>query len=240
MTKKIAPYQVVRKEIDDSHFYWIDDEFVPGVTTILGDAGPIGNGLRKFWQKNTEAESRKILNDSAEFGSMIHGAIERLLWGEEIKLADYTGNGYKNAAKHLMAFHDWFHEFNPDIKSIKPEFVCGSKKYKYGGTLDLFCVKDKETWVIDFKTSNSLHSNHERQIAAYKQAYEEMTGEKVDKIGILRTGSQHKVGYEFREVDRPFESFLNVYRTYLDEHGGKMPEPPVVDSYPDTLRIIEK
>lgn len=238
--KKIAPFQVVRKDIDDEHFYYIDSEFVPGVTTILGEAGPVGYGLRNHWQTNTKSESEKILTISGDFGTLIHDAIERLLHGEELDLKrDYSDTLYKDARKHIMSFHDWFHAFKPDVKSIKPEFVVGSKKYKYGGTLDLFCTKDKESWVIDFKTASGIYSNHERQIAAYKHAYEEMTGKKIDKMGILRTGSRHKAGYEFKEVDRPFKSFLNVYETYLDEHGGKIPEPPLVDVYPERLRIIE-
>ncbi|KKK89254.1 hypothetical protein LCGC14_2734920, partial [marine sediment metagenome] len=146
-------FQVVRKDINDEHFYYIDTKFVPGVTTILGDAGPVGYGLRRFWQQNTQAESDKILSESSEFGSAIHDAMERLLYGEELDLErDYSNMGYKDGRKHLMSFHDWFHAFKPDVKSIKPEFVVGSKKYQFGGTLDLFCTKGKENWLIDFKT----------------------------------------------------------------------------------------
>ncbi len=252
MSKKIAKFQVVRKDIDDSHYYWLlkaganikkfatEGMFVPGSTTILGDAGPVGYGLRNFWMANGKEGSDQIMKESGDFGTSIHDAIERLLYGEELDLErDYSNTKYKDARKHLMSFHDWFHAFKPDIKSIKPEFVVGSWKYKYAGTLDLFCTKGKENWLIDFKTGSGIYSNHERQIASYKQAYEEMTGKKIHKMGILRTGTRHKVGYEFRKVDKPFASFLNVYKTYLDENGGKIPKPPLVDVYPEKLRIIK-
>lgn len=233
---KIAPFEVIRKEIDDSHYYWIDGEFVPGVTTIL-ESGPVSYGLKSFWQGNTAEEANKKMNDAADFGTLMHDAYERLLNGEELDLV----NDFKDikAKKHLMSFHNWFHEFKPDVKTIKTEHVIGSKKYKYGGTLDLACVKDGELWIVDFKTSAGIYTNYERQIVAYKQAYEEMYGEKVKHTAILRTGSQHKCGYEFKETERPFESFLSVYNTYVDENGGKIPEPPEVDVYPEKLKIIE-
>jgi len=140
----------------------------------------------------------------------------------------------------LMSFHNWFHTFNPDLKSIQSEQVVGSKKYKYAGTLDLVCIKDGELWIIDFKTSAGIYPNYERQVSAYKQAYEEMYGVEIKHTAILRTGTTHKIKYEFKEVNKPFQSFLNVYQTYLDENGGKIPEPPLVDAYPNTLKLIEK
>ena len=233
-----APFEIIRKEIDDSHYYWIDGEFVPAVTAILDQSGPVEFGLRNFWKQNSAIDAENKMNDAREFGSMIHDALERLLNGEELDLQ----NDYKTikAKKHIMSFHNWFHSFDPDINTIKTEFTIGSKKYKYGGTLDLACEKDGELWIIDFKTSAGIYTNYERQLSAYKNAYEEMYDVKVAHTAILRTGTTHKVGYEFKEVSRPFESFLNIYNTYLDDNGGKIPEPPEINVYPDKLKIIEK
>lgn len=234
-----APFEIIKKEIDDSHYYWIDGEFVPGVTSILDQSGPVEFGLRNFWMQNTPEDAKKKSNEALEFGSLIHDAIERLLNGEELDLTSKEYNHTK-VKKHLMAFHDWFHAFSPELDSIQTEHTIGSKKYKYAGTLDLACKKAGELWIIDFKTSAAIYTNYERQISAYKQAYEEMYGEEVKHTAILRTGTNHKAGYEFKEVNRPFQSFLNIYQTYLDDNGGKIPEPPMVDTYPDKLKIIEK
>ena len=70
-----APYEIVRKEIDDSHYYWIDGEFVPGVTSILDQAGPVEFGLRNFWMQNTPEDAKKKSNEALEFGSLVHDAI---------------------------------------------------------------------------------------------------------------------------------------------------------------------
>lgn len=236
---KKAPFEIVKKEIDDSHYYWIDGEFVPGVTTILDQAAPVGYGLMAFFKNNSVDEINKKSNEAKEFGSLIHDAIERLLNGEELDLTSPEYNLTK-IKKHLMSFHNWFHEFNPDLDSIQSEQIVGSKEYKYAGTLDLACKKDGELWIVDFKTSAGIYPNYERQVAAYKHAYEEMYGVKVAHTAILRTGTNHRVKYEFKEVDRPFDSFLTVYKTYVEENEGKIPEPPEVDVYPDKLKIIEK
>ena len=235
---KKAPFEIVRKEIDDSHYYWIDGEFVPAVTAILDQSGPVEYGLRNFWKQNSAIEADQKMTEAGEFGSMIHDALERLLNGEELDLVNEFPS--VKAKKHIMAFHDWFHSFNPDIDSIQTEFTVGSKKYKYAGTLDLACTKDGELWIIDFKTSAGIYTNYHRQLAAYKNAYEEMFEVKIAHTAILRTGTQHKAGYEFKEVEKPFESFLNIYNTYLDDNGGKLPDPPEIDVYPEKLRIIEK
>lgn len=235
---KIAPIQLVKKEIDDSHYYWLDGEFVPSVTAILEEAGPVGYALKKYFQDSTPEDIREKSKDSLKFGSLVHNTIERLLYGEEINLLAPEYNHTK-LKKHLMSFHNWFHEFKPDVHSIQTELMVGSRKYKYAGTLDLACKRNGELWIIDFKTSAGIYPNYERQIAAYKEAYQEMFGVKVDHTAILRTGTQHKKKFEFKETEKPFDSFLDVFKTFLDEHEGKVPEPPDVSVYPDTLKLLE-
>lgn len=242
MSKTLSKYQVVRKEIDDSHYYWIDDEFVPATTEILGVAGPVEYGLRSFWQNNSASEAQKIVDQAKDFGSLVHDAIEQLLNGESINMLEWQSampHYKKDFAKHIMSFYNWFYEFKPDIESVKSEHVVGSKKYKYGGTVDLYCEKDGEAWIIDFKTSSGIYLSHELQLAAYKQAYEEYTGKAINKVAILRTGSRHKAGYEFKEIETNFGAFENVYQTYLHMNGGKIPEPPEVTVYPEELRLYE-
>ena len=64
-----------------------------------------------------------------------------------------------------------------------------------------------------------------------------MTGSKVEQMFILRTGSKHKAGYEFKEFTTPFEDFINIYKTYLALHEGKIPQPPQVNVYPEYLEL---
>jgi len=242
--KVLAKYQVVRKEIDDSHYYWINDEFVPATTEILGVAGPVEYGLRSFWQNNSASDANTIVEQAKEFGSLVHNSIERLLLGDTINLEALSSTMpfyKKDFKKHMMSFYDWFHAFKPDLNSIKTEQVVGSKKYKFGGTVDLYCKKDGKAWIIDFKTSSGIYLSHKMQLAAYKIAYEEYTGKKIDKVAILRTGSRHKAGYEFKEIEENHkDAFLNIYQVYLAMNNGKIPQPPEVVVYPEELSLYEK
>ena len=232
--KRTLP-QIVRREVDSEHYYWVDGKFTPAVTRILDEAAPVAFALRQFFLRNTVDSAKKILEETGVFGSMIHADIERLLKGEELDLTKHE----TKAKKHLMSFHNWFHEFKPDMDSLKPESTIASLKHRYAGTLDLACTRKGKKWIIDFKTGSGIYHNHELQLAAYRGAYEEMHNTKVDHVAIVRTGSRHKVGYEVKEVKKPFKAFLNVYQSYLDLHGGKIPNPPTIPVYPDKLKIIE-
>lgn len=235
--KLVKKIEITRREIDDSHYYWVDGEFVPGVTRIIDEAGPVAYGLKQFFLRSTPESAEETLRTTGDFGARMHDAYEALGNGEELNLAeDYPRI---KAKKHIMSFVNWFQEFKPNIGSIRTEYTVASKKFKYAGTLDFMCTKGRGIWLVDYKSGGGIYYPHELQIAAYKQAVQEMYGIRVHHTAILRTGSKHKAGFEFKEVNKPFKAFQNVYRSYLDLHGGKIPAPPEIDVYPETVRILK-
>lgn len=248
---KLKVGEVIRFDTDIEHYYWINGKFVPAVSRILNDAAPVGFGLREFWKTNTKEESENILRTAGDFGSKIHDACEKLLKGLELNLLeDYATKPEK---KCLTAFADWFQKYAPE--NFEAEQVVASKKFKYAGTLDFIGKIAGEIWLIDFKTTNAIHFSHKLQVLAYKQAYEESFKVKIDKLAILRLGTGHK-GNGFKKEGLPeigpaweckivepelsIKSFMNVYKTFIDMNGGKIPEPEEIVSYPDVLQIIEK
>lgn len=228
------PIEIVRRELDTEHYYWVNGEFFPGVTKILDEAAPTPYALKQFFINNNSQEIAEIKESTGGFGSKLHDAYEKLLNGVELNLKDdYPTTKEK---KHLASFYEWYQEVKPT--NLQTEQTVASLTHRYAGTLDLFCMINGEAWIIDFKTSNGIYWSHELQLAAYKQAYEETYPEvSVQHVGILRTGSKHKKGYEFKEITRPFEDFKQVYNTYLSMHDGKIPEPPSIDVYPDKLKL---
>lgn len=227
--------KIVKRVIDDSHYYFVDDEFYPGVTTIIGEAGPTGEGLKHFFLKNTPESAEKIRNEAANFGTEMHEAYEVMLQGAELDLV----NTYQTdkAREHIMSFVKWARGFK--MKDIETELVIYSKKYRYAGTLDLTFVHYGKRYIVDFKTSSGIYFGHETQLVAYKKAFEELRGEKVDVTAILRTGSRHSVGYEFKEIERPFKHFKNVYNTWLALNDDKMPTIPIklLKKYPEKIQL---
>lgn len=259
---KLKVGELIRFETDTGHFYWLNDEYAPSVTGILGEAAPLPLGLKKFFQKNTEEEATQIFETAGDFGSKIHDALEKLLKGLELNLIDNYPTVKEKQS--LTSFIDWFQKWKPT--DIESEQTIASKKYHYAGTLDFVGKIDNETWLIDFKTSNAIHLTHKLQVLAYKQAYEESTGTKIDRVGVLRLGTLHKgngksddlpmvgKGWELQVADEivskdedgkkikmplTIEAFMNIYKTYLVLHGGKVGEPKEIAVYPETLKLLE-
>lgn|GEM_PF-2443593 len=235
--EKLSEIKIVRKQIDSTHYYFVDSgkgaEWFPGVTSILDEAAPMGYGLRRFLLQNTPESAEEIKETTSGLGTKLHDAYEKLMNGAELDLEnDYQTTKEK---RHLVSFWQWNEDFKP--KDIITEHTIASLTYKFAGTLDLCCRIDGKLTIIDFKTGAAIYFSHYLQLAAYKQAFEEMYGKKVEQLYILRTGSRHKSGYEFKLIETPFEDFKNVYNTYLNLHGGKLPEPPLIDVYPNKLKL---
>lgn len=229
--------KIVRIEQDGTHYYYVNDEFYPSVTRILDEAGPVPWALKNWMLTNTPESADEIKKATADFGTLMHDAYQRLLLGDEVNLEeDFTDTKSK---RNIMSFHRWFYKFAPDAKTIQAEHTVASVSHKFAGTLDLAVEKDGELFIIDFKTTSGIYYSHELQLTAYKMAYEEMYKRKVDKVAIVRTGTRHKDEYEFKEVERDPQEFLNVYQTYLSLNGGKIPDPPNIKDYPKTVKLYE-
>ena len=233
---------IVLKEIDDSHYYWVDGEYMPSVTHLLGIAAPTGQGLKQFFLNQTPESADKILVEAGEFGTLVHESIEWLLGGNELNFEEKLDNGKpkfsKRAKKYIMDFHNWFYEYKPT--DIQSELRVASKEFKYAGTLDLACKIGEKKVIIDFKTSSAIHYNYELQITAYKRAYEEIYKVPVDETYILRLGTKTKQGFEFKKIERTMDEFLNVYNTFVSLNGGKIPAPPTAKVYPAKIKLYEE
>jgi hypothetical protein len=153
--------------------------------------------------------------------------------GEELPLKDYE----LRATKAIMAFYDWFNTFNPSHFLV--EFTVASLRHKYAGTLDLVCNLNGKRVLIDFKTNKGgIYFSNKLQVMAYKEAFEETTDEHIDECWVLRLGTTHKCGYEFKQVDDvSVDDFMNVFGTYLRMNGGEIEKPPMIDIYPLSLKL---
>lgn len=234
MKNEIILPKIVKQEIDDSHYYFVNDEFYPGVTSILDEAAPMAYAMRQWLLKNTQESADDILADTSGFGTKMHDAYEQLLKGASLSLiSEYKTRKEK---KHLASFAQWFEDYKPT--DLEPEAVVASLKYKYAGTLDLVCKINGRLTLIDFKTGSGIYYAHHLQVLAYKKAWEEMYHKRIKDLYILRTGTKHKAGYEFKKMEgKKFASFKNVYKTYLDLHEGVIPPPPLMNVYPDEIKL---
>lgn len=97
------------------------------------------------------------------------------------------------AEKCFQKYLDW--EKEHDIQPILLEAQLVSEKYKFGGTLDNYCLLDEIPTLIDYKTSKAIYEDYFYQLAGYKILLEEY-GHPVEQCLILRIGRDEAEGFE--------------------------------------------
>lgn len=232
----------------DERFYTINGEdFYPSVTTVL-QVWPKGAQFEK-WLKEKGSEADTIRDEAGESGSKVHDGIDTLLKGNPLKWTftktKLDWDEYEKLRKgeqfdHLISYEEvplytyeeWvmilkFAEFwgqaNPTL--IANEFKIISITHRVGGTIDLVCMINGERWLIDIKTSNSIHDTHELQIATYAVMYNEQNPEApIHRTGILwlkalTRGADSKgkaiqgKGWQLKEFGRHYTEAFELYKS---------------------------
>jgi ATP-dependent exoDNAse (exonuclease V) beta subunit len=166
---------------DERHYYFATQdatgnptyEFEPSVTWILGRGYPKGTELTRWIAKNGWDEAEEIKMAAAERGNRVHHAIEMLLKGEPVTIEDKYPSILDDTPKELtteeweaiLSFQRWYEATKPE--TLANEFVVRNKEVGYAGTVDYLCKIDGAVYLVDFKTSQSLHTEHELQVSAY-------------------------------------------------------------------------
>ncbi len=232
---------IVKKELDDEHFYFVDDVFFPSVTKILGETLPTPYALRQWIGEVGNEKAEAKLEQAGARGSLIHDTCERLLMGAEIKLHETFPK--KSDQKVIVGFMNWVAEAKPVFEYSDIERTVASKA-GFAGTLDMYCQIKGEPFIVDFKTSSSVYDSHKLQITAYQSAFYEMTGI-VPKRMILHLNFKTKSGYSVYGEDKmtiggkdvEISDFLKVFEVYKMLNGGKVPEPKLENS--QTMKTID-
>lgn len=232
--------------LDSRVYQRSEDKFYPSVTTILQYFPK--DKFFETWIKDVGHNADIIMRRAGEEGSQVHSAIEQLIEGQELSWIDEYGNARynQNVWEMILKFADFWETYKPVC--IATESSLYSDNYEYAGTVDLVCMIGDERWLIDFKTSNSLHDSYNLQVAAYVKAWEELGRDPIQKAGILwlksaKRGSSPKKekiqgnGWEIKEitdVKKSFESFEIILKLY------RIINPiiePSYKNYPITLKL---
>lgn len=220
--------------------------YYPSVTTILQYMPK--NKFFEMWLKDVGHNADLIMRRAGKEGTQVHEAIETLLDGEELHWMDDYGNAKYNEKvwEMINKFVDFWTTYKPELISTE-EFVY-SDEYRYAGTADLVCKLDGETWLIDFKTSNSLHKSYDLQLASYAKALKESKDIEIERTGILwlksskRGSSKQKgriqgKGWELKMIDdieENFELFQLIRKLYNLENPDT---EPIYTKYSTVLKL---
>ena len=175
---------------------------------LLMDGGYVGEDANILFEEHLDeilAKAKKedtdILEAAGAVGTAAHDWLEHLIKAKDNEerrhelLAKFPLD--ERAANCAVAGVDWMVRHN--VRWIHTERKCFSRKYGYAGTMDGLAFvdscddpdcckhefKDRKS-VIDWKSSNALRVSYLFQCAAYRQAYQEETGEDIKDTWILR------------------------------------------------------
>ena len=220
--------------------------FYPSVTTILQYMPK--NKFFETWLKDVGHSADLIMRRAGKEGTQVHEAAEKLVMGEEVSWMDDYGHAkYSQIVwEMILKFYEFWNTYKP--KLISTEAFVFSDKHKYAGTADLLIELDNEIWLLDLKTSNSIHKSFDLQLAAYAKAIEEQQDIKIQHTGVLwlkahtrtkgrKEGVYQGKGWQIRKVDdidKNFKLFQNIYELYKLENPTT---EPIYYKYPTTLKL---
>ncbi len=150
---------------------------------------------------------KTVAKEAADIGTETHKAVETWLkdGGREIPLSSLE------AASSFLAFKNWWHEQDGRVLHVEEEIY---SEYGYAGCLDLIVYLDGVKTLVDLKTSKNIYEDMGYQLAAYREAWNEINPDKepVKAEGIIRV-DKPTGQWEYRdfteEHDRNFQVFLN-------------------------------
>ena len=220
--------------------------FYPSVTTILQYMPK--NKFFESWLKDVGHSADLIMRRAGKEGTQVHEAAEELVKGNEVSWMDNYGNAkYSQIVwEMILKFADFWRTHKPEL--ISAEDFVWSDEHKYAGTADLVVKMNGEVWLLDIKTSNSVHKSFDLQLASYAKALEESKGVKIQRTGIIwlkaqsrGPSKQKKViqgkGWKLLQIDeieKNFELFKMIYKLYSLENPNT---EPIYNSYPTTIKL---
>lgn len=199
---------------DKRHRYTLDDTPIPSVTTILGVLDKPG---LPYWAAGLVA--RDAIENCAYWGQRIRNGedperiirdLKRSPWKERDKAARRGTRIHQvlEAAAHgdptdcprdLLPMAQQAVDLldREGVRTVETEARGYNRGLWYAGTIDLIATIRGEAWLLDWKSSRSVHETHVMQVAAYAHMDTILTidGEEkpmphIDRLGIIHISDE--------------------------------------------------
>ena len=203
------------------HYLDSDNKPVPSVTTVLSGTSKSKDGLVQWRNRVGDEEADRIIKQSTDIGTAVHGAIEKFLNKED-------WDNFENTSDQILA------------KNISNKFIKDALKgiteiwglevglildNLYAGTAD--CVglyKDIPT-LIDFKTAKKIKKrdwieDYFLQGCAYANAHNVMFGTDIQQIVILMV-DRNLIFQEYIVRPTEFSYLTRKWKNRLIEFNNK-------------------
>jgi hypothetical protein len=156
--------------------------------------------------------------EAADIGTRVHELVNKWIKTKKSDLAEDEDEKVINGFQAFLKFQAE-HKF----KWLESEKVVYSPKHNYAGVLDAVALDgEKRKVLVDFKSTNGLYNEYAFQAAAYQQAFEEMTKQKLAYRIVIKFGKETG-DFEFREYHdnkKDIDTFLACKR--IKDRLGEM------------------
>lgn len=203
------------KEKSHQIYKLMDGTVVPGGSTISKIGEDQGFLINWAWKQGCEGKDyKKITDKAADIGSVAHHMITCHFKKVDPDFTDYSSAVIEKAKfvfdKFVTAWND------EDLTYVANEVELVSETHKYGGTLDLVGRDVKgRLWLIDVKSSPRIYPSFYRQVAAYRELWNENNSEKIQKCVIFRHGKTNPKDSEVRPLPDDIEKHFDVFLAQL-------------------------
>ena len=183
--------------IEEEHLYLLDGVIIPSVSQIL-------HTIFKDKYKNVP---KSILNTKAQYGTILHSAIECYENKKELPILDYIQQNSFNQYIKLKK------EYN--IEVLEQEQMIHYKD-KYAGRFDMIAIIGKDLCLCDIKTTAELDKEYlSWQLSLYEYSYVK----KFDKLYAIWLPKKElgKLVEIERKEEREILNMLNEYEEEVEE-----------------------
>ena len=164
-----------------------DGKRVPGTTTVIsGNLGWNKQPLMYWaWSEGIEGRNyRDTVKAAGDAGTIAHYLIECDIKGREPITISFPEALLEKANQCFGNYAHWKETVN--FKLISSELPLVSEQWKFGSTIDCIAEINGKLSLFDWKSAGGVYADFLVQIAAYKENYQENTGQKIEGIYLLR------------------------------------------------------
>jgi hypothetical protein len=212
--------------------YYVGNQKVPSVTTVLGSLGWSKSALMHWaWKEGKEdRDYRETRQKAADIGTLAHLLIQNHGTGVGVEIDAETPQDMIDAAfEAYRAFKRWYRENDVAIMQTEQAIVC--PRYLFGGTLDAVGQVSGRFCLPDYKTSKAVYPEYVLQVAAYRYLWntyraqgELTTVTDAVIVRVSKDGELLTYNLTAEQLDNAFEVFLALLRV----HQAKREIEPLV------------
>lgn len=218
--------------------YWLDNERLPGTTTIISRYKDSGGLIWWSWeegykqcQRGDPLKHKETVQQAADIGTAAHTMIESHINGEMFETAKHPSILMMSEADQQKAcnaydmYMKWEQQTGIQFLSKYQEIQLVCPILSFGGTPDAIGEINGEIVLLDWKTSNKVYPDYLLQLAAYKHLIN--NGVRMDNLEplpfkvsngahLLRFAKEYPdFGHHyFGEMDDAWESFKLMRALY--------------------------